>query len=216
MTRQEIQKILRRKIIPHLNGWEVCGSYIYLPEPFNILRGICIEGSGFSSTAVYVWAFVMPLYVPVDTINFDIGMRLKDRNSWERWNMDPGYPELFEQDLFEAIKRDGIPLLERFASPMSVISELSKSDSFFDRQAVAYSLAYMIRVDDAIKALTEVAVEAEGGMGVSPWLKPICERARHLIQLLRDEPETVQPTFARWMDENRKVLKLPVRGVTPE
>ncbi|MDP9176030.1 MAG: hypothetical protein M3O30_19515 [Planctomycetota bacterium] len=212
MKIREIQKILRGEILPHLNGWQICDRFAYLPEPGDILRGVYLAGSS-SPTVVYVEAFVMPLYVPTDTINFSLSKRLKESNGWERWSVDAAESRAFARDLLAAIDQDGMAWLARFASPKLVIKQLSESVNFHDKQVFAYSLAYIGNAEAAIKCLTEVAEEAEEDVSVSPWLKPIGERAKHLVELLHEGPEVAKAQLSKWVDETRKVLNLPVRQV---
>jgi hypothetical protein len=76
-------------------------------------------------------------------------------------------------------------------------------------------LAYQGKTDAAIEALKAVAAEAEGVVHTSPWAKVIGERARHLVDLVREGPEAVHATLSNWIIENRRVLKLPVRQPNP-
>jgi hypothetical protein len=220
MKTREVNKFLRREILPCQKGWQVTGGILHLSGPSEVLRGVCIEASGFASQAVYVWAFAMPMYVPAEEINFLFGKRLRDGNGSERWSVDAENPKIFASELLAVLEREGMPWLHRFESLDSIVKFINEmpqeSINIHHRQILAYSLAYQGKVGTAVKLLTALAAEADEIESTSPWAKPISERARHLVRLENNAPETVQATLSNWVNETRRFLKLPFRGVGSE
>jgi hypothetical protein len=207
-----VERIAKAHLLPRLPGWEVRGKLLYLREPADILRGVCVDSSAFSANAVYVEIFAMPLYIPTDHLYFSYGNRLTDSNNWKQWSVDPEYPVEFVRDLLNALEPDGMGFLDQFRTPELFVDYLDRTpglNDFSRLKTKAYSLAYLGRDREADGLLVSLIAEANAAVKESPWAKNIAEHAQLLRTTIGQGPEAVRSTMADWVKESRTKLKLP-------
>src|SRR3954471_23876966 len=93
-------------------GFVVRGSLVYRPPCDYLLHAVSFDTSSFTSSRIFVEAFVQPLYHSYDHLAFTYGFRLGD----DFWDIDEADPDR----TFVAIAEEGrIHALSFFAEGLS-------------------------------------------------------------------------------------------------
>ena len=167
MRKLDIQRFVRGTLLPEMSGFAASGDLLYAKPIGPVLRGFLFEGSDFDNELFFVWAFVMPLYVPSDQVVLTFGRRIETRVgflSWKRtWRLANGSVD--DVPSLQRALRQGTGFLEKLQSPEMLINSLrwrtnplgSKS---IDR-AIAFSLAWVGRDREARRKLRSLSKGAE-------------------------------------------------------
>lgn len=196
---------LAKKLMPNLPGFAVKGSMAIMRPVKTVLRGIYFEGSSFDTKSFYVWVFFLPLFVPTNVVNFNLGQRLRVPGGGDRWSTD--MPNLIG-DLTAVIERDALPFLTGVESPLDVARAAGRNQSPQDpyvQQAVAYAWARAGEVKRANDELEKLIHLLDARI---TWQHALIERADRLRAMLLEKPEDVQAQLDAWENETSRCLGL--------
>ena len=104
---------LAERMLPMFPDFKIKAPLMFVAPVGQTLRGICFESHGYEKTSFYVWAFFLPLFVPVEHVSFEFGKRL-GRQPW-----DSGTPTLI-QDLGDALQ-EALPRVVPIKTPRDVV-----------------------------------------------------------------------------------------------
>src|SRR4051794_12366566 len=76
MKGRQIERLARKHLLPVLPKFAVRGSLVYRQPVGDLLYALSFETSSFTSSRIFVEAFVQPLFVPADCLWFTFGDRL--------------------------------------------------------------------------------------------------------------------------------------------
>ena len=178
----------RRHVLPELGeGFRERGSLVFAEPVEWLLRGFTYEDSGHSGKDFYLWAFVQPLYIPVDHIVLSYGKRLGGPS--HHWSVDQlSEPEGREQ-LTEAVRREGLSFLESFRGPKEFAREAEKmADSgpknprFHEDAAYAHLIAG--ERDVARRHLQDIQELVD--TSAQGWQAELRTRAEQILELIAD------------------------------
>jgi hypothetical protein len=135
-------KIVKTELAPRLPGFVAQGRLLYRRPVDEILRAFQVEVSGFTNSAVYVWCFVLPLYVPRDHLSFDCGMRLGQADSGsERWIVDESKAMI--EAMAQVMNKEGLKFLNRIHTTTDLANHLLTDAGSLHNphamEAIAYS-----------------------------------------------------------------------------
>lgn len=206
--RDAIFKIL----LPGLSGYEKRGPLLFSCPIDHILKGFYFESSGFNSTRFYVWAFVLPLYVPTKHISFSFGRRLSGADG-EAWTLTETDMERLVDDLLKAMRREGFPYFQAMKTPEEFAKKalrlLENPDDPYLREAIAYSLILGKNVDEGLKALDYLSAVLAGIDQQKTWAEDMHCRASSLRDhLSKDKIEAAKKLLIEWERQTRENLKL--------
>jgi hypothetical protein len=169
-----IERLARTHLLPVLPGFVVRRSLLYR-RPFDyFLHGLSFDTSSFSSSRIFVEAFIQPLYEPYDYLTYTYGFRL----GADFWDVDEQHPDQTFAAIAEAARRDALPFfgemtdLDRFcelvpkwatATPRRVMQS-----NTLDDPVVAEDLGYteILRgnIEEGVRLLEQaIAYEREDG-----------------------------------------------------
>ncbi len=164
----------------------------------HVLRGLYFEGSSFDKKSFYVWAFILPLFVPTKQVTFNLGKRLRTPSGGDRWNTDT--PNMLEE-LDAAVKRQALPFLSAIESPndiVNVAAEFQGTGDPYVQQAIAYAWIRGGQVSRASEELQRLRRSLD--MNVA-WQREIAERAERLRTMLLSDPAAAQRQMDVWEAE---------------
>jgi hypothetical protein len=107
-----IERLVRRHLLPVLPGFVARRSLVYRRPVEHFLHGLSFDTSAFTSSRIFVEAFVQPLFVPADGLWYTFGDRLGD----EFWDVDQDDPDPTFAAIADAAQKDALPLFERLGS----------------------------------------------------------------------------------------------------
>ena len=208
MTARELSAIAK-KVNCLLPDYTLKGSLLFKLTPEAILLGLCFDGSSRDSRLFRGNAFLLPLFVPTETIHFNYSKRITPKIG--QWNADD--PNLVDA-LTAAIRNEGIPFFDAvstlkdaadFIRPM-LVPNVSGYVNPHSQEALAYTLIKLNDVPGALavlsqmqKTLTKSTVE---------WELAIAARARTVEQKLLESPATALAQLDTWKDQTIRQLKL--------
>src|SRR4051794_21506637 len=105
MKGSTIERLARTNLLPVLPGFVVRRSLLYRRPFHHFLHGLSFDTSSFSSSRVFVAAFIQPLYEPYDYLIYTYGFRLGD----DFWDVDEQHPDRTFAAIAEAARRDALP-----------------------------------------------------------------------------------------------------------
>lgn len=209
MKGREVERLARRHLLPVLPSFLARGALVYRPPAGYLLQAVLFDTSDFTSSRIFVTAFVQPLLGPYEHLTLSYGFRL-GRDSWDVNEDDP-------DDTFAAIaievQRDAVPFfaqaadLDRFCDlipqwanerPRKVMRSHSVDDP-----VIVEDLAYaaIVRGDgDAAASLLRDAITLETENGEYRDDSRITE-LRRMLEIL--EEQGLDPVHAQ-LDEWRK------------
>jgi hypothetical protein len=165
-----IERLARKHLLPVLPGFVARRSLVYRRPVEHFLYGLSFETSAFTSSRIFVGAFVQPLFVPADGLWYTFGNRLGD----DFWDVDEDDPDPTFAAIAGTVQRDALPLFEQLGSldrfcqlvPAWAEAEPKKLKSLqsLDDPVVSEALGYaeILRGQkDAGLELLENALEAE-------------------------------------------------------
>ena len=92
-----------------LPGFVARGSLVYRRPVGHFLSALSFDTSSFTSSRIYVTAFVQPLFVPLDHFALTFGDRLGD----DFWDVDEDDPAPTFAAIAAAARSDALPLFEQ-------------------------------------------------------------------------------------------------------
>lgn len=164
MKTRRIEKIVETLLLPSFVEFSVKRQLMYRKPIGPVLQGFFFEDSEYQIDEVYVWAFVLPLYVPRKHLAFTFGRRLRHRksllSSTETWKLSSASIEAEVDSLRRSMKKEGLVFIDRLSSPTKIANSLDSvtglHDNLFVEQAQAFSLAKINELDRARRALTSL------------------------------------------------------------
>ena len=217
MTGREIESLARRHLLPVMPGFVVRGALVYRPPCDYLLHAVAFDTSGFTSSRIFVEAFVQPLYHSYDHLTFTYGFRLGD----DFWEIDEADPDRAFVAIAEEVRIHALPFfeevpdLDRFCA---VVPEWEKEQprrimqyNSLDDPVVLEDLAYAAILrgnkNRAAELLEEaIASENESGEYRNDDLVADLE---HLLSLLQGPGlEAAQAQLEEWHALNVQRLKL--------
>src|SRR5215217_4323372 len=111
MKASAIERLARAHLLPVLPGFVVRRSLLYRRPLDYFLHGLSFDTSSFSSSRIFVQAFIQPLYVPYDDLIYTYGFRLGD-DFWDVGDQDPN--QAFAA-IAQAARRDALPFFDDVA-----------------------------------------------------------------------------------------------------
>jgi hypothetical protein len=206
MNRKDV-KIMTHKIISEFNEL-IAMRRMLIALPLNhILRGFYIEDSGLDKESFYVWTLVQPLYVPSNTIMFNLSKRL-GKGTGTRWNLN--LPAT-QENLISYIRKDGIPYIKHVTTPDALVmfcdNFLDKNDPYV-RQARAYSLVAANRTLEALGELNELSTSLDNKI---PWMSEMKKRAEMLNYAIQAKSSDVSKLLLNWEKETISKLGIKVK-----
>lgn len=207
MKKRQFERLCKT-LLPDLPGFVCRGWYMPWQEITYFVKGFCCDPSGFDRTEFTVWAFVVPLYVPTETLHLTFGFRLADERGcgiW--WNISD--PEVREK-LLAKIREQGLPYLMPINTPRDFIIALERRgmyDSYNPhvREAIAYS--YILdgdarAADDALETWPEKLNTS------IQWQQEILERVRLIRAKLGEGLEHAREQLLEWEKLNKQKHEL--------
>src|SRR3954454_2733209 len=78
MKGRQIERLARKHLLPVLPKFAVRGSLVYRQPVGDLLYALSFETSSFTSSRIFVEAFVQPLFVPADCLWFTFDVAIRD------------------------------------------------------------------------------------------------------------------------------------------
>ena len=181
------------------------GPMVVVPPIKSVLRGLHFEGSGFDEKSFYVWAFLLPLFVPTKHISFNLGKRLRGPYGGDRWSVE--MPNLVAQ-LGAAVKRDALPFLSGIESAEDIAkaaAAFQQSGDPYAQQTVAYAWARSGNVARAVEELERLMHSLDGKIA---WQREMAGRAELLKAKLLADPREAELQLEAWESQTSENLKL--------
>jgi hypothetical protein len=216
MKKREFER-LARTLFPNAPEFKAKGNLLFVAPIGSILRGFCFESSSYSATSFRVYAFVQPMYIPLDLVTIGLGFEVSPgpRN----WQADE--PNLAER-LRETMLEQAMPFLRCVGSPADVPHAVEwlrterRAGGSLGPEAAAYSYAYAgdaAKAREALTALVESCTtaikgwEAEG-TAAPEWLCRKRDRALLLISDLTHDAAAAVVRLQCWDRETIRNLRL--------
>jgi hypothetical protein len=202
MTKKDFLK-LQRALEPELPQFISRGDIMYLPPVDSLLRGIHFDPSGFSKTAFYISAFVMPLCVPTSSIVLSYGKRLRINGTLDAW--DSNRPKL-QQELLQAIHEEGFPFLETIQTLNDFVEYVKTvGTNIRDLEALGYTLARNGNTNEALKVFAQITEI----IPANQWESDLQTEVLALTTLLKRDPSEAQQVLTQNEMKAREILRLP-------
>lgn len=190
--------VIEKKLLPHLPGFAMKGTLLFIPPVDDFLRGI--EFDVHRDGHFYVHVFYMPLFVPQKGIHFThVFFRLRRKNGGVWYADDPNLLE----DLLEAIRNDALPYLDSISTLRGVL-EFRRSDIMSDWPRVnshcLEEFAYLLIKNGEYSAALQTfenwkKIRAEDDR---PWVLEQRNRAQLIEDKLRQSPEAALAQLEEW------------------
>jgi hypothetical protein len=108
-----IERLARKHLLPKLGDAFVARrSLVYRRPAEHLLYGLSFDTSSFTSSRIFVEAFVQPLFVPADGPWYTFGFRLGD----DFWDVDEDDPDPTFVAIADAAAREALPFFEQLDS----------------------------------------------------------------------------------------------------
>lgn len=204
MTRKQSER-LGRILLEELPGFVLKSPLVFLPPTGHFLYALCFQGSRFSKTSFYLYAFVLPLFVPTQYLNFNLSLRVRQSNGTEGWDL--GQTNLVEE-LRSAMRHQALPFFPNAGAPSDIIKATLPTGQLhgpYDHQAIAYALTLEARIDDALSALERLLLLLDPKVS---WQNEMAARANLVRTELKADPCRTQRRLLAWEEETVRNLKL--------
>ncbi|MGA1981172.1 MAG: hypothetical protein ABSG84_01755 [Acidobacteriaceae bacterium] len=179
---------------------------LYLPLENGLLRGILFDSSDFSKTKFYVYAFLMPLFVPSKNLTLSFGDRLRVDKKFDCWDLNNADTAA---KLRNAIETQGLPFLNSLGTVTDFISYLrDKGPMTHSLEALAYSLAWEGLALEAASVFDQIPPRLEPNI---PWQKELRDRAIECATQLLSTPVLAIDHLKDVESTTRNNLGLPQR-----
>jgi hypothetical protein len=212
MRTQDFQRLMRI-LLPSYPSYKIKDSLFFAAPFTHLLRGFYFEPSGFDALAFYVNAFVFPLYVPAEDVNFTFGKRIGGPTGrlWELAEDNIQERERIAGKLLVSIHNEGLPFIESATTPaelVEVATKIASEENPYVQQAIGCSLIMDWKYDEAVKVLNRLYLTLEKASPRVPWQAELMQRAWFLQDLLATNPSEARLTLKQWERETVKNLKL--------
>ena len=169
------------------------------------LRGVCFENTGPETEQFYMWAFLMPLYIPFEYISLNFGKRLGGGS--HTWVTDR--PNLIS-DIIKAIRYEALPFLgspscnekEIVRYILKLTSRLSNQNAL---EVAAYTLIRIGEYEDALKKIDDLLLTLDREV---EWEQKIENRALFIKTELLNSPANAMKQMAVWTEQTLHNLDL--------
>ncbi|MEN3000338.1 MAG: hypothetical protein ABDI19_00655 [Armatimonadota bacterium] len=217
MKARDLMKLVKRFVLPHLEGFRVHRSLVYAHPVDMVLRGFVFQPLSMDPNAFTVEVFAQPLYVPSDCIWYTFGKRLgwlKHRRGiwWELDISDLRQSEAVFREITEYILDVGLPFVQRLATPAGFVQYGAKASGVpkdpHVREAIAYSRILIGDYAKAARELEHLHRELIREQEDYPWMKEMAERVETISKLLQQSPEDAVRQLHEWRDWTLKQLRL--------
>jgi hypothetical protein len=208
MTAKELSAI-GKKLTHSLPDFAVSGPVIFKIEPEGILLGLHFGSSSRDGRILRLNAFLLPLFVPTETIHFNYGKRIGSGTG--QWNGDD--PNLID-GLTESIRIEAIPFFKtvstlqgvvEFIRPM-VVPNANGYVNPHSQEALAYTLVKLNDVDGAMAMLNQI--QKSLSKSAVPWELDIRTRTQLIEEKLLPKPEAALAQLEAWKAETIGKLRL--------
>src|SRR3954449_5399973 len=109
MKGRKIEPLARRHVLPVLPGFAARGGLVYRPPVDYVLRGLWFDTSSFTSSRIYVTAFVQPLFHSHQDLTFSYGFRLGN----DFWDVDESDADPSFAAIAEEVQRHAVPFFDQ-------------------------------------------------------------------------------------------------------
>jgi hypothetical protein len=206
MKKRQIEKYLKKRVLPSFSGFTVKGRMLYKKGADGLLRGYYFDQSASDADVLYVQCFVLPLYVPTSVVGFNFGDRLAHpdtgNSGWRIGSDDDECPPLLRR--MEEANKD---YLDRIKNPCDFAERFSAAipNDIHTDEAVAYSWFLCGDTKRAIEHLLRVEqVEV-----TAPWIVEVKARGERIRHFLQDgELTAARNQLSDWRAESESALKL--------
>lgn len=214
MKNIELKRFLNKNVLPDLElsqELELKQNFLYKNDiEGKLLKGFCFEASQYNDNGFYLWAFVQPLYVPLDSIVLTFGHRIRLSQTKEWWGIDPKSKKMATvvKKLQAAIMQETKTFLDKVNSPDAFYHYYSnnKQTNVRTYEAVIYSSFYARNQEAFKEAESFLNILKETQDLTIPWIKQIEVNVDELIQL--GSYDKIMLKLNGWQSETVKCLNL--------
>src|SRR3954452_120427 len=221
MKGRQIERLARKLLLPVLPQFAVRGSLVYRRPVGDLLYALSFETSSFTSSRIFVEAFVQPLFVLVDGLWFTFGDRLGETRGDQWWDVDEENPDPAFAAIAEVVRRHALPffsqlegldsfceVIPRWASATpKKLKSLQSMDDPVVLEALGYAELLRGRKDEALELLN-AAVDSEQEEGEYADAERVAS-LQHMLDLVqRVGPEAGQAQLAEWRAQTIRNLKI--------
>jgi len=221
MKGRQIERLARKLLLPVLPEFAVRGSLVYRRPVGELLYALSFDTPSFTSSRIFVEAFVQPLFVPVDGLWFTFGDRLGETRRDEWWDVDEENPDPAFAAIAEVVRRDALPffsqldgldgfceVIPRWASARrKKLKSLQSMDDPVVLEALGYAELLRGRKDEALQLLT-AAVDSEQEDGQYADAERLANLQHTLDLVQRLGLEAGQAQLAEWRAQTIRNLKI--------
>ena len=221
MKGRQIERLARKLLLPVLPEFAVRGSLVYRRPVGELLYALSFDTPSFTSSRIFVEAFVQPLFVPVDGLWFTFGDRLGETRRDEWWDVDEENPDPAFAAIAEVVRRDALPffsqldgldgfceVIPRWASARrKKLKSLQSVDDPVVLEALGYAELLRGRKDEALQLLT-AAVDSEQEDGQYADAERLANLQHTLDLVQRLGLEAGQAQLAEWRAQTIRNLKI--------
>jgi hypothetical protein len=221
MKGRQIERLARKFLLPVLPEFGVRGSLVYRRPVGDLLYALSFDTSSFTSSRIFVEAFVQPLFVPVDGLWFTFGDRLGETRGDEWWDVDEENPDPAFAAIAEVVRRDALPffsqldgldsfceVIPRWANASrKKLKSLQSMDDPVVLEALGYAELLRGRKDEALQLLT-AAVDSEHENGEYADAERLANLQHILDHVQRLGLEAGQAQLAEWRAQTIRNLKI--------
>ena len=171
----------------------------------HVLRGICFENAGLEARQFYMWAFLMPLYIPSDYISLNFGKRLGGGS--HTWNADN--PRLIDNTM-NTIRREALPFLGSPSYDDNAISQYilklaSRHLNQHDREIEAYTLIRTGEYEASLTAIDNLLLNLDKEV---EWEQKMWERVLLIKTKLLTNPTYALEQMSIWRERTIDSLRV--------
>jgi hypothetical protein len=221
MKGRQIERLACKHLLPVLPEFAVRRSLVYRRPVGDLLYALSFDTSSFTSSRIFVEAFVQPLFVPVDGFWFTFGDRLGEIRGDGWWDVDEENPDPAFAAIAEVVRRDALPffrqldgldsfceVIPRWASASrKKLKSLQSMDDPVVLEALGYAELLRGRKDEALQLLT-AALDSEHENGEYAYAERLAN-LQHMLDLVqRLGLEAGQAQLAEWRAQTIRDLKI--------
>jgi hypothetical protein len=221
MKGREIERLAHRHLLPVLPGFAARHSLLYRRPVEDLLYAVSFGTSSFTSSRIFVEAFVQPLFVPVDFLWSTFGDRLGKAPRDEWWDVDEDDPDRAFAVIADVVRRDALQLfaqldgLTRFCEVVprwanaehNELKSLQSMDDPVVLEALGYAELLRGR-DEESDRLLEAALQSERENGEYADEQRIAN-LEHMLELVeRSGPDAGRTQLAEWRAQTISALQL--------
>jgi hypothetical protein len=206
MKKTQIEKYLKKRVLPYFSGFTVKGRMIYKKVAGGLLQGFYFDQSASDANSLYLQCFVLPLYVPTSVVSFNFGDRLAHPDTGNYgWIIGSDGDEI--TPLIRRMEEANKEYFGRLKNPCDFAERFSAAapNDIHTNEAVAYS---WIICGDAKRAM-EHLLRVEQVEVTAPWIVEVQARGERIKHLLQDGGLiAAQSQLREWQVQSESTLKL--------